>query len=160
MALRWQAHARPLPPALRWAQKHFSFDRGFLNFARFDQLSEAGVFFLTRKELRVVVRTEQVLRATDVMRDQRVQVGSAKNSQCKHPLRMVEWHHPKWYQYLTNVLEPAALYHYRIAHHRGKTEDPVAYLAADAKVLGIIKQEQQRRSAASDLLYLTIPDSS
>lgn len=315
MALRWQARARPLPPALRWAREHFSavlaldgstldtllrhtgllrdgegpllagrmaglldvitrlprqlwyeedsaahdqrfwdralasldagllvlFDMGFLNFARFDQLSEAGVFFLTRKEPRVVVRTKQVLRATAAMRDQLVQVGSAKNSQCKHPLRLVEWQHQgKWYQYLTNVLDPAVLpaeyvvalywqrwriedsfnvikrllglayfwtgsvngvqiqvwatwllyavlvdltdavaetlnrpfqalsiemvyrglYHYTVAHHRGKAEDPVAYLAADAKGLGIIKQERKRRSAAIDLLYLTIPNSS
>src|SRR5690242_16946641 len=35
------------------------FDLGFLNFARFDQLSDAGVWFVTRKEQRVVARTEQ-----------------------------------------------------------------------------------------------------
>jgi hypothetical protein len=40
------------------------FDLGFLNFARFDQLTDAGVFFLTRKEERIVVRPQQALRTT------------------------------------------------------------------------------------------------
>nr|WP_255604374.1 hypothetical protein [Oscillochloris sp. ZM17-4] len=136
MAARWQARTRPLPPALQWAQDHFTatvavdgstldallhktgllrddqggvlagrmaglldvitrlprqvwyeedaqahdqrfwdrilaglergmlviFDLGFLNFARFDQLTDAGVWFLTRKETRTVTRTERVLR--------------------------------------------------------------------------------------------------
>lgn len=30
------------------------------------------------------------------------------------------------------------LYHFTVAHHRGKADDPVAYLAADAKGLGIL----------------------
>lgn len=216
------------------------FDQGFLNFARFDQLSDDGVFFLTRKEERVVTHTQQVLRSSDRLHDEIVQVGSCKDSQCAHPLRLVEWQHQgKWYRYLTNVLDPQmlpaeyvvalywqrwriedsfnvikrllglayfwtgsingiqiqvwatwilyavlvdltdavaealdkpfqalsmemvyrGLYHYTVARQRGKADDPVAYLAADAKGLGIIKQERKRRAAAIDLLYLTIPAS-
>jgi hypothetical protein len=216
------------------------FDLGFLNFARFDQLSDDGVFFLTRKEERVVTHTQQVLRSSDRLRDEIVRVGSSKDSQCTHPLRLVEWQHQgKWYRYLTNVLDPQmlpaeyvvalywqrwriedsfnvikrllglayfwtgsingiqiqvwatwilyavlvdltdavaealdkpfqalsmemvyrGLYHYTVARQRGKADDPVAYLAAEAKGLGIIKQERKRRAAAIDLLYLTIPAS-
>lgn len=216
------------------------FDQGFLNFTRFDQLSDGGVFFLTRKEERVVTQRQQVLRSSDSLRDEIVRVGSKKDSQCAHPMRLVEWQHQgKWYRYLTNVLDPQmlpaeyvvalywqrwriedsfnvikrllglayfwtgsingvqiqvwatwilyavlvdltdavaealdkpfqalsmemvyrGLYHYTVARQRGKADDPVAYLAADAKGLGIIKQERKRRAAAIDLLYLTIPGS-
>ncbi len=51
------------------------------------------------------------------------------------------------------------LYHYTVARQRGKAEDPVAYLAADAQGLGIIKRERKNRAAITDLLYLTIPGS-
>lgn len=216
------------------------FDLGFLNFSRFDQLTDSGVFFLTRKEERVVARTQQVLRVSDSLRDEVVQVGSKKDSQCAHPLRLVSWQHQgKWYRYLTNVLEPQllpaeyvvamywqrwriedsfnvikrllglayfwtgsingiqiqmwatwilyavlvdltdavaetlnkpfhalsmemlyrGLYHYTVARQRGKADDPVTYFAADAKGLGIIKQERKNRAAITDLLYLTIPGS-
>lgn len=37
-----------------------------------------------------------------------------------------------------------ALYHYTQAHHRGDADDPIAYLAAHAKRLGIIKQQRKR----------------
>jgi hypothetical protein len=216
------------------------FDLGFLNFARFDHLTDAGVWFLTRKETRVVARTEQVLRRSDTLHDQIVRLGSKAESQCAHPVRMVEWlHQGKWYGYLTNVLDPAllpaeyvvalywqrwriedsfnvikrllglayfwtgsingiqiqvwatwilyavlvdltdavaetlnkpfqalsmemvyrGLYHFTVAHQRGKADDPVTYLAADAKGLGILKRERKDRSAITDLLYLTIPSS-
>jgi Transposase DDE domain len=215
------------------------FDLGFLNFSRFDQLTAAGVWFLTRKEERVVARTQQVLRTTATLREQIVRLGSTADSQCQHLLRLVEWQHQgKWYRYLTNVLDPAllpaeyvvalywqrwriedsfnvikrllglayfwtgsingiqiqvwatwivyvvlvdltdavaeqltrpfhalslemvyrGLYHFTIAYHRGKATEVVAYLAADAEGLGIIKRQRKNRGAATELLYLTIPD--
>jgi IS4 transposase len=215
------------------------FDLGFLNFTRFDQLTDAGVFFVTRKEERVVARTEQVLRRTATLHEQIVHLGSTAASQCVHAVRLVEWQHQgKWYRYLTNVLDPellpaeyvVALYwqrwriedsfnvikrllglayfwtgssngiqnqvwatwllyavlvdltdavaealvqpfqalsmemvyrgldHFTVAHHRGTVEDPIAYLAADAQGLGIIKRQRKNRGATTHLLYLTIPD--
>lgn len=311
MAARWQARTRPLPPALHWAQEHFTatvavdgstldallrktgllrdgqggvlagrmaglldvitrlprqvwyeedaqahdqrfwdrilaglergmlviFDLGFLNFTRFDQLTDAGVGFLTRKATRTVTRSEQVLRCTATLHDQIVRLGSTATSQCRHPVRLVEWlHQGTWYAYLTNVVDPAllpaeyvvalywqrwriedsfnvikrllglayfwtgsingiqiqvwatwilyavlvdltdavaealnkpfqalsmemiyrGLYHFTVAHHRGKANDPIAYLAADAKGLGILKRARKNRAAITDLLYLTI----
>src|SRR6266508_4088099 len=215
------------------------FDLGFLNYARFDQLTEQGVFFLTRTTQNIATRTEQVLRATEDLRDRLVWVGSGPESCCHHLLRMVEVRYQgKWYRYLTNVVDPMVLpseyvvalywqrwriedafnivkrllglayfwtgsinrvqvqvwttwilysvlvdltdavaqalnkpfqalslemvyrglYHFTQAHQRGETDDPVAYLAAEAEGLGIIKRKRKRRAAAIDLLYLTIPD--
>jgi hypothetical protein len=184
MTQRWHARTRPLPPALRWAQQHFSavvaldgstldallrkcgllrdgqgpvlagrmaglldvitrlpcalwyeqnqrandqrfweralaavergtlliFDLGFLNFSRFDQLTDAGVWFLTRLEQRTVYQVEKVLRTTAQLHERLVWVGSGPESRCTHPLRLVEWQHQdKWYRYLTNVVEPHML---------------------------------------------------
>ncbi|RRR65348.1 MAG: IS4 family transposase [Candidatus Viridilinea halotolerans] len=217
------------------------FDMGFLNFARFDAITQAGSWFLTRQPENVVTQTQQTLRKTDILHDTIVRVGSSESSQCATPLRQVQWHYRgKWYCYLTNVVDPAmlpaeyvvALYwqrwriedsfnvikrllglasfwggsinsvmtqlwatwilyavlvdltdavaetlqkpfqalsmemvyrglsHYTTARQRGEADDPVAYLAADAQGLGIIKQERKNRSPITNLLYLTIPDTS
>lgn len=86
------------------------FDLGFLDFARFDQMTEADVWFVTRKKARVVAQTAQVLRQTDTLHDRIVRVGSSKTSQCLPCLRLVEWHYQgTCYQYLTNVLDPERL---------------------------------------------------
>ncbi len=214
------------------------FDLGFLNFTRFDELTTAGIWVLTRKETRTVTRTERVLRTTATLHDQIVRLGSSATSQCTHPVRLVKWlHQGKWYSYLTNVLDPAllpaeyvvalywqrwsiedsfnvikrrlglayfwtgsingiqirvwatwilyavlvdltdavaealnrpfhalsmemvyrGLYHFTVAYHRGKADDPITYLAADAEGLGIIKRQRKNRGGATALLYLTIP---
>lgn len=213
------------------------FDLGFLNFARFDQLTEAKIWFLTRLEERVVYKVERVLQATAQMHELLVWVGSGPNSRCTHLLRLVEWqHNGTWYRYLTNVVEPQqlpaeymvalywqrwriedafnvvkrllglayfwsgsinavevqlwatwllyavlvdltdavaevleqpfqqlsmemvyrGLYHFTQAYHRGIAEDPVAYLAANAISLGIIKRKRKKRASPGDLIYLTI----
>ena len=213
------------------------FDLGFLNFARFDQLSERGVWFITRKEERVVARTEQVLHTTNTLHDQVIRLGSKAESQCTHLMRLVEWQHQgTWHRYLTNVLDPRllpaeyvvalywqrwriedsfnvikrllglayfwtgssngvqiqmwatwilyavlvdltdavaqalnkpfqalsmemvyrGLYHFTVARQRGKADDPIAYLAADAQGLGIIKRKRKNQGAATELLYLTV----
>ena len=86
------------------------FDLGFLNYARFDQLTEQGVFFLTRTTSNLASRTERVLRAREDLRDRLVWVGSGAESCCHHLLRLVEVRYAgKWYRYLTNVVEPKLL---------------------------------------------------
>jgi hypothetical protein len=213
------------------------FDLGFLNFARFDQLTAAKIWFLTRLEERVVYQVEQVLQATAQMHELLVWVGSGPNSRCTHLLRLVEWqHNGTWYRYLTNVVDPRqlpaeymvalywqrwriedafnvvkrllglayfwsgsinavevqvwatwllyavlvdltdavaealsqpfaqlsmemvyrGLYHFTQAYHRGTAEEPVAYLAANAVSLGIIKRKRKKRASPGDLIYLTI----
>jgi hypothetical protein len=86
------------------------FDLGFLNYARFDQLSEQGVNFVTRTTSNIDTRTEQVLRAREDLRDRLVWVGSGADSCCDHLLRLVEVRYAgKWYRYLTNVVDPKLL---------------------------------------------------
>jgi hypothetical protein len=213
------------------------FDLGFLNYARFDQLTEQGVFFLTRTTTTIATRTEQVLRAREDLRDRLVWVGSGAESSCQHLLRLVEVRYAgKWYRYLTNVVDPKqlpseyvvalywqrwriedafnivkrllglayfwsgslngvqtqvwatwivyavlvdltdavaealgkpfravsiemvyrGLYHFTQAYHRGAATDPVAYLAAKAHALGILKRKRKKRASPAELAYLTI----
>ena len=213
------------------------FDLGFLNFTRFDHLSEAGVWFVTRIQERISYRVDKVLQANERLHDLSVWVGSSKDSQCAQVLRLVEWqHNGKWYRYLTNVVDPKllpaeyvvalywqrwriedafnivkrllglayfwtgsingvqvqiwatwivyavlvdltdavsqalnkpfqalslemvyrGLYHFTQAYHRGAADDPVAYLAANAATLGIIKRKRKKRTSPGDLVYLTI----
>ncbi len=213
------------------------FDLGFLNYARFDQLTEQGVFFLTRTTQNIATRTEQVLRATEDLRDRLVWVGSGPESCCHHLLRMVEVRYQgKWYRYLTNVVDPMVLpseyvvalywqrwriedafnivkrllglayfwtgsingvqtqvwatwivyavlvdltdavaealckpfravsiemvyrglYHFTQAYHRGDADEPVAYLAAKAERLGILKRKRKKRVSPAELAFLTI----
>lgn len=86
------------------------FDLGFLNYARFDQLTELGVFFVTRTTSNIATRTEQVLRTSQDLRDRLVWVGSGSESCCQHLLRIVEVRYAgKWYRYLSNVVDPKVL---------------------------------------------------
>ncbi len=57
------------------------------------------------------------------------------------------------YHALSMEMVYRGLYHYTQAYHRGDASDPVLYLAAHAKQLGILKR--LRRSSTLDLLYLT-----
>src|SRR5262245_58040641 len=213
------------------------FDLGFLNYARFDQFTEQAVFFLTRTTSNIASRTEQVLRASENLRDRLVWVGSSSESCCQHLLRLVEVRYAgKWYRYLTNVVDPTmlpseyvvalywqrwriedafnivkrllglayfwtgslngvqtqvwatwivyavlvdltdavaealckpfralslemvyrGLYHFTQAYHRGDATDPVAYLAAKAQALGILKRKRKKRTSPAELAYLTI----
>jgi hypothetical protein len=213
------------------------FDLGFLNFGRFDQLTDLGVFFVTRMQEHITYQVDQIVQANERRHDLLVSVGSSTSSQCQHALRLVEWqHNGKWYRYLTNVLDPRelpaeyvvalywqrwriedafnivkrllslayfwtgsingvqvqvwttwilyavlvdltdavaqaldkpfqalsmemvyrGLYHFTQAYHRGAADDPVAYLAANAASLAIIKRKRKKRASPGDLLYLTI----
>ena len=213
------------------------FDLGFLNYARFDQLTEQGSFFVTRTTSNIAARTEQVLRAREDLRDRLVWVGSGPDSCCHHLLRIVEVRYAgKWYRYLTNVVDPKllpseyvvalywqrwriedafnivkrllslayfwtgslngvqtqvwatwivyavlvdltdavaealckpfravsiemvyrGLYHFTQAYQRGDAHEPVAYLAAKAERLGILKRKRKKRVSPAELAYLTI----
>ena len=85
-------------------------DLGFLNYLRFDQLTELGVSFVTRTTQTIAYQVERVLEATAERHDLLVWVGSWPESRCKHLMRLVEVKHQgKWYRYLTNVVDPQRL---------------------------------------------------
>jgi len=48
------------------------------------------------------------------------------------------------------------LYHFTQAYHRGDATDPVAYLAAKAHTLSILKRKRKKRASPAELVYLTI----
>lgn len=86
------------------------FDLGFLNYPRFDQLTDLGVWFVTRTTQNIAYKGERVLEATMERHDRLVWVGSGPESRCEHLMRLVEVKHQgKWYRYLTNVVDPQRL---------------------------------------------------
>ena len=49
------------------------------------------------------------------------------------------------------------LYHFTQAYHRGDAAEPVPYLAAKAKGLGILKRKRKQRPSLSEVVSLTFP---
>jgi len=85
------------------------FDLGFVDYARFDRMSQAGIFFVTRLKSNAAVERLQVLRQGENLLDCLIRLGTGAK-QCQEPLRMVAIRYQgKWYRYLTNVLDPAVL---------------------------------------------------
>jgi hypothetical protein len=63
----------------------------------------------------------------------------------------------KPFQDLSIEMVYRGLYHFTQAYQRGAATDPVAYLATEAKDLGILKRKRKSRASPTALLYLTIP---
>lgn len=85
------------------------FDRGLINFDRFDQLTEQQVGFITRTKSNTAIHRTQVLSKTANLHDTLIILGSRQN-QCRHPMRLIEvLFRGKWYSYLTNVTDPNQL---------------------------------------------------
>jgi hypothetical protein len=214
------------------------FDLGFLNYGHFDELTERGVWFLTRVAANAAYRTERVLHATADRHDLLVQLGSREGHRCAHAMRLVAvQQRGRWFRYLTNITDPQrlpadgvvalysrrwrvedafnavkrllglayfwtgalngvmvqvwatwllyavlvdltdavaealvvpfqevsiemvyrGLYHFTQAYHRGETADPVAYLAAHAKLLGLLKRKRRPSACGHDLTTGTDP---
>ena len=86
------------------------FDGGFLNYARYDELTARGVWFLTRAAATMAYRVERVLHGTAECHDLLVRVGSHPEHRCRHLLRLIEVRRPGgWHRYLTNVTDPQRL---------------------------------------------------
>lgn len=60
------------------------------------------------------------------------------------------------YQALSLAMVYRGLYHFTQAVQRGVSDEPVAYLAANAQWLGIVKRKRKQRAGLSELLDLTI----
>jgi hypothetical protein len=92
----------------------------------------------------------------------------------RHLVRLIEvLYQGRWYRYLTNELDTErlptpyavalsvemvyrSLYFFTSAFQRGAATEVVAYLAANAKVFGLLKQKRKRaRPAPLQLLDLT-----
>jgi len=103
------------------------FDLGFTNFTFFRQLSEQGVFFITRAKCNLAFQVAQVLLKTAVVHDQIVWIGQGADRQ---QVRLIAFlYHGKWYRYLTNDLDITRLpveYAVALYWQRWRIEDSYA----------------------------------
>jgi hypothetical protein len=103
---------RLLEPLKAWLPPHtlLLLDRGFYGFPLFDWCTDQGVSFITRTRSDAVSQVLEVLQDTETVRDRLLQFGQFRSNPCRHPLRLVEVRvGERWYQYLTNVLDPQVL---------------------------------------------------
>jgi len=105
-----QAHDQSFLPKVQASVAKGSlllFDLGFTNFTFFRQLSEQGVFWITRAKSNLAFQVEQVLLKTAVVHDQLVWIGQGEDRQL---VRLIAFlYQGKWYRYLTNDCDPAHL---------------------------------------------------
>lgn len=85
-------------------------DAGWFSFPFFDQMTDAGKFFVTRWRAKTAYRVVEVLGQGSHFRDEIIEVGQYRSNPCRHRLRRVSvlWGRT-WYHYLTNVLDPEKL---------------------------------------------------
>ena len=83
------------------------FDLGYTSFARFAQLTAAGVTFVTRAKSNLAYTASAVLRHTGAVHDDLVWVGGGADRQ---QLRLISvLHRGTWHRYLTNETDPGRL---------------------------------------------------
>jgi hypothetical protein len=86
------------------------FDRGYLSFPWFDELSERGLFWISRYANHASMQVRHILYQGDGVLDAIVWLGTHRADRAKHPVRLVQfYHHGRLHRYLTNVLDPQQL---------------------------------------------------
>lgn len=80
------------------------FDLGYTNYARFAQMTRAGITFVTRAKSNMVYEVAQVLARSAAVHDAIVWIGDAAN-ETRQQVRLIEvLYQGKWYRYLSNEL--------------------------------------------------------
>jgi hypothetical protein len=117
-----QAHDHGFWPAIQSAVSAGALlllDAGFIDFACYLQLTQAGVTFITRPKSNLAAQCLRVFTRTATLRDTLCWIGQGEERQ---QVRLIEiLARGQWYRYLTNELDPArlpaemviALYSYR-----------------------------------------------
>lgn len=101
-----------LPEVKGWLKTNslVVFDLGFFAFSLFDDLTEQGVWFVTRLRTKTSYRVEQALLQHPQVRDQIVHLGVYRSNPSSQAVRLVEVYvDGAWQQYVTNVLDPTRL---------------------------------------------------
>lgn len=101
-----------LPALLGWlpAQSLLVFDLGYFAFPFFDQLTDAGSWFVTRLREKTSYTVEAVRLDRPRVRDHLVHLGKYRSNPSRHAVRLVEVYvDGAWQRYLTNVLDPQRL---------------------------------------------------
>ena len=85
------------------------FDLGYTNYARFGEMTQKGVTFITRAKDNLGYEVADVLERSAAVHDQIIWVGQTREG-TRQQLRLVEvLYRGKWYRYLTNELDPNRL---------------------------------------------------
>jgi len=104
-----KAHARAMLSELQ-AGVLLLFDRGYLSFPWFDELSERGLWWISRYANHASMQVRHILYQGDGVLDAIVWLGAYRADRAKYPVRLVQfYHHGRLHRYLTNVLDPQQL---------------------------------------------------
>ncbi len=80
-------------------------DKGYIDYAIFDRLTDKDVGFVTRMKKNASYKVIRVLYKTESVQDLVIQLGS-KQKRCQHEMRLVKvLLRGRWYCYLTNVVD-------------------------------------------------------
>ena len=85
------------------------FDKGLIDYAIFDRLSQMSVGFVTRLKCNASYQVVATLSQTAVIHDFIIRLGSPR-SRCSYEMRLVKvFFRGTWYCYLTNITDPHKL---------------------------------------------------
>ncbi len=83
------------------------FDRGYLSFPWFDELTERKLWWISRYGNRVSMQVRHILYQGDGVLDAIVWLGVHRADRARYPVRLVQfYHYGRLHRYLTNVLAP------------------------------------------------------
>jgi DDE family transposase len=86
------------------------FDRGYLSFAWFDELTQRKLWWITRYANHASYQVRHVLYQGDGVFDAIIWLGRYRSDRAKYPVRLVQFYHQgRLHRYLTNVLDPTQL---------------------------------------------------
>src|SRR5256886_3720863 len=86
------------------------FDRGYLSFPWFDELTERKLWWISRYANHASMQVRHILYQGDGVLDAIVWLGRYRADRAKYPVRLVQFYqHGQLYRYLTNVLDPTQL---------------------------------------------------
>jgi len=86
------------------------FDRGYLSFEWFDEVTQQGLWWISRYANRVSMQIVHVCYQGDGVLDAIVYLGRYRADGAKYPVRLVQFYqNGKLHRYLTNVLDPQQL---------------------------------------------------
>ena len=86
------------------------FDRGYLSFPWFDELTERQLWWISRYANHASMQVRHILYQGDGVLDAIVWLGIYRADRARHPVRLVQFYqHGQLHRYLTNVLDPQQL---------------------------------------------------
>jgi hypothetical protein len=86
------------------------FDRGYFSFEWFDELTQRGLFWISRYSHRASYQVKHICYRGDGILDAIVWLGTYRGDQALQPVRLVQFsYRGKVYTYLTNVYDPLQL---------------------------------------------------